>query len=86
MLGVGYVLIYIFMVYTGKVNAKRLRGKYIQAVLPQHISFFDNVGAEETATRIQTDTREDEQCLFASTPIRFGSTYQKMLQSSSASF
>ena len=49
-----------------------------ESVLPQHIPFIDNVGAEEMATRIQTDTREDEQRLFASgadEPIGFGSTY-----------
>ena len=45
-------------VYTGEVNAKRVRERYLQAVLRQDIAFFDNVGAGEVATRIQTDTRE----------------------------
>ena len=45
-------------VYTGEVNAKRLREKYLQSVLRQDIAYFDNVGAGEVATRIQTDTRE----------------------------
>ena len=45
-------------VYTSEVNAKRLREKYLRAVLRQDIQFFDNVGAGEVATRIQTDTRE----------------------------
>jgi len=44
-------------VYTGEVNAKRVREHYLQAVLRQDIAFFDNVGAGEVATRIQTDTR-----------------------------
>ena len=44
-------------VYTGEVNAKRLREKYLQAILRQDIAYFDNVGAGEVATRIQTDTR-----------------------------
>jgi ATP-binding cassette subfamily B (MDR/TAP) protein 1 len=44
-------------VYTGEVNAKRIREHYLQAVLRQDIAFFDNVGAGEVATRIQTDTR-----------------------------
>jgi ATP-binding cassette subfamily B (MDR/TAP) protein 1 len=44
-------------VYTGEVNAKRIRERYLQAVLRQDIAFFDNVGAGEVATRIQTDTR-----------------------------
>ncbi|KAF8798991.1 multidrug resistance protein 1 [Phlegmacium glaucopus] len=43
-------------VYTGEVNAKRIRERYLQAVLRQDIAFFDNVGAGEVATRIQTDT------------------------------
>lgn len=45
-------------VYTGELNAKRLREKYLQAILRQDIAFFDNIGAGEVATRIQTDTRE----------------------------
>ena len=61
--GVGmFVCTYTYMyiwVYTGEVNAKRVRERYLQAVLRQDIAFFDNVGAGEVATRIQTDTRED---------------------------
>lgn len=45
-------------VYTGEVNAKRIRERYLEAVLRQDIAFFDNVGPGEVATRIQTDTRE----------------------------
>ena len=37
--------------------AKRIRELYLRAVLRQDIAFFDNVGAGEVATRIQTDTR-----------------------------
>ena len=44
--------------YTGEVNAKRIREKYLRAVLRQDIAFFDKVGAGEVATRIQTDTRQ----------------------------
>ena len=43
--------------YTGEVNAKRLRERYLEAVLRQDIEYFDNVGAGEVATRIQSDTR-----------------------------
>lgn len=61
-LGVGMlVCTWVFMniwVYTGEVNAKRIRERYLQAVLRQDIQFFDNVGAGEVATRIQTDTRQ----------------------------
>ncbi|KAF9533176.1 P-loop containing nucleoside triphosphate hydrolase protein [Crepidotus variabilis] len=51
-----FTYMYIW-VYTGEVNAKRIREKYLQAVLRQEIAYFDNhVGAGEVATRIQTDT------------------------------
>ncbi|KAI6046276.1 P-loop containing nucleoside triphosphate hydrolase protein [Pisolithus marmoratus] len=43
-------------IYTGEVNAKRIREKYLQAILRQDIAYFDNVGAGEVATHIQTDT------------------------------
>ncbi|KAI5121086.1 hypothetical protein M0805_008599 [Coniferiporia weirii] len=43
-------------VYTGEINSKRIREKYLKAVLRQDIAYFDNVGAGEVASRIQTDT------------------------------
>ncbi|TDL23269.1 P-loop containing nucleoside triphosphate hydrolase protein [Rickenella mellea] len=43
-------------VYTGEVNAKRIRERYLKAVLRQDIAYFDTIGAGEIATRIQTDT------------------------------
>ncbi|EIW81034.1 P-loop containing nucleoside triphosphate hydrolase protein [Coniophora puteana RWD-64-598 SS2] len=59
-IGVGmFVCTYAYMfiwVYTGEVNAKRIRERYLQAVLRQDIAYFDDVGAGEVATRIQTDT------------------------------
>ncbi|KJA18017.1 hypothetical protein HYPSUDRAFT_169806 [Hypholoma sublateritium FD-334 SS-4] len=59
-IGIGmFVCTYTYMyiwVYTGEVNAKRIRERYLQAVLRQDIAFFDDVGAGEVATRIQTDT------------------------------
>ena len=57
MLVATFVYMYAW-VYTGEVNAKRLRERYLQAVLRQDIAYFDHVGAGEVATRIQTDTRE----------------------------
>lgn len=42
----------------GEVLAKRIRERYLAAVLRQDIAFFDKVGAGEIATRIQTDTRK----------------------------
>ncbi|KAI6129641.1 ste6-like protein, partial [Pisolithus croceorrhizus] len=50
-----WAYMYIWMC-TGEVNAKRIREKYLQAVLRQDVAYFDHVGAGEVATRIQTDT------------------------------
>jgi ATP-binding cassette, subfamily B (MDR/TAP), member 1 len=41
---------------TSEVATKRLREHYLQSTLRQDVSYFDNVGAGEVATRIQTDT------------------------------
>jgi ATP-binding cassette subfamily B (MDR/TAP) protein 1 len=43
-------------VFTAEVTAKRIRERYLKAVLRQEIAFFDKVGAGEVTTRIQTDT------------------------------
>ena len=42
--------------------AKRIRELYLRAILRQDIAFFDNVGAGEVITRIQTDTRASPSC------------------------
>ncbi|KAI0282942.1 P-loop containing nucleoside triphosphate hydrolase protein [Russula brevipes] len=59
-IGVGmFVCTYIYMctwVFTAEVTAKRIRERYLKAVLRQEIAFFDKVGAGEVTTRIQTDT------------------------------
>ncbi|KAI6041411.1 P-loop containing nucleoside triphosphate hydrolase protein [Pisolithus marmoratus] len=59
-IGVGMaVCTWIYMniwIYTGEVNAKRIREKYLQAILRQDIAYFDRIGAGEVTTRIQTDT------------------------------
>ncbi|KAI0652215.1 multidrug resistance protein 1 [Trametes meyenii] len=59
-IGVGmFVCTYVYMaiwVYTGEANARRIREKYLRAVLRQEIAYFDDVGAGEIATRIQADT------------------------------
>ena len=55
-----FVCTYIYMctwVYTAEVTAKRIRERYLKAILRQDITFFDNVGPGEVTTRIQTDTR-----------------------------
>ncbi|KZW01505.1 multidrug resistance protein 1 [Exidia glandulosa HHB12029] len=58
-LGIGmFCATYTYMTtwtYTGEVNAKRVRERYLQAVLRQDIAFFDKLGAGEVTTRIQTD-------------------------------
>lgn len=60
--GVGmFLATYIFMniwVYTGEVNARRVRERYLQAILRQDVAYFDKMGAGEVATRIQNDTSE----------------------------
>lgn len=45
--------------HTSEVGAKRLRESYLASILRQDVAFFDNVGAGEVATRIETDTREN---------------------------
>jgi ATP-binding cassette subfamily B (MDR/TAP) protein 1 len=49
----GYMVTWI---RTSEVVAKRIRERYLQAILRQDVAFFDNIGAGEVATRIQTDT------------------------------
>jgi ATP-binding cassette subfamily B (MDR/TAP) protein 1 len=43
--------------YTAEVTSKRIRERYLKAILRQDIAFFDKVGPGEVTTRIQTDTR-----------------------------
>ncbi len=55
-----FVCTYIYMctwVYTAEVTAKRIRERYLKAILRQDVAFFDKVGPGEVTTRIQTDTR-----------------------------
>ncbi|KAI0246190.1 ABC transporter type 1, transmembrane domain-containing protein [Lactifluus subvellereus] len=66
-IGVGtFVCTYIYMciwVYTAEVAAKRIRERYLRAILRQDITFFDKVGPGEVTTRIQTDTHLVQQGL-----------------------
>ncbi|KAF8133779.1 ste6-like protein [Boletus edulis] len=59
----------VIWVYTGEVNAKRIRERYLQSVLRQNIAYFDSVGAGEVATRIQTDTHLVQQGISEKVPI-----------------
>ena len=55
-----FICTFIYMcawVYTGEVTSKRIRERYLKAILRQDIAFFDKVGPGEVTTRIQTDTR-----------------------------
>ncbi|TCD63929.1 GTPase-activating protein [Steccherinum ochraceum] len=58
-----------FWVYTAEINAKRIRERYLQAVLRQDIAFFDDVGAGEVATRIQNDTHLVQQGISEKVPL-----------------
>ncbi|RHZ65785.1 hypothetical protein Glove_311g54 [Diversispora epigaea] len=50
---------YIYMaawVYTGERITRKIREKYLRAILRQNIAYFDKIGAGEIATRITADT------------------------------
>ncbi|KAG1772443.1 P-loop containing nucleoside triphosphate hydrolase protein [Suillus occidentalis] len=72
-IGIGmFVCTYVYMTvwtYTGEVNARRIRERYLQAILRQEIAYFDDVGAGEVATRIQTDTHLVQQGISEKVPI-----------------
>ena len=53
------VLTYIYMgtfIWTAERQTHHIRQKYLEAVLRQNVSFFDDQGAGETSVRITTDT------------------------------
>jgi ATP-binding cassette subfamily B (MDR/TAP) protein 1 len=58
-------------IYTGEVNAKRVRETYLQSILRQDIAFFDTVGAGEVATRIQNDTHLVQEAISEKVAIVF---------------
>jgi ATP-binding cassette subfamily B (MDR/TAP) protein 1 len=66
-IGVGmFICTYIYIytwVHTAESTAKRIRERYLKAILRQDIAFFDKVGAGEVTTRIQTDTHLVQQGL-----------------------
>ncbi|KAJ7020066.1 P-loop containing nucleoside triphosphate hydrolase protein [Mycena alexandri] len=59
-LGLGvFVTTYVYMhiwVVTAELSGKRIRERYLAAVLRQDPAFFDTIGAGEIVTRVQTDT------------------------------
>ncbi|KIM25827.1 hypothetical protein M408DRAFT_204802 [Serendipita vermifera MAFF 305830] len=72
-IGIGiFATTYIYMVFwihTAETAAKRIRENYLRAILRQDVAFFDNVGAGEVATRIQTDTHLVQQGISEKVPI-----------------
>ncbi|KIO30809.1 hypothetical protein M407DRAFT_68753 [Tulasnella calospora MUT 4182] len=72
-IGIGqYLVTHIFMLiwtYTGEANSKRIRERYLRAVLRQEIAFFDKLGAGEVTTRIQTDTHLIQQGMSEKVPL-----------------
>ncbi|PBK67246.1 P-loop containing nucleoside triphosphate hydrolase protein [Armillaria solidipes] len=72
-IGIGmFACTYVYMmawVYTAEAIAKRIREHYLEATLRQDIAYFDNVGAGEIATRIQTDTDLAQKGLGEKVPI-----------------
>lgn len=49
---------YLYMViwnYVGESNSKRVRQAYLRAILRQEVSYTEEVGAGEVATRIESD-------------------------------
>ena len=75
-IGLGmFVCIYIYMLiwnYTSETQSRRLRESYLRAVLRQDIAYFDELGAGEVATRIQTDCHLVQVSISEKIPIAVG--------------
>lgn len=70
-----FICTYMYMTawsYTAEVTAKRIRERYLKAILRQDIAFFDKVGAGEVTTRIQTDTHLVQQGISEKVPLVVG--------------
>ncbi|TNY20501.1 P-loop containing nucleoside triphosphate hydrolase protein [Rhodotorula diobovata] len=49
--------VYMFTwIYSGETTTRRIRERYLRAVMRQNIAYFDRVGAGAITTRIETDT------------------------------
>lgn len=54
-----FILTYIYMgtfIWTAERQTHKIRQKYLEGVLRQNVTFFDDEGAGETSVRITTDT------------------------------
>lgn len=49
----GYMVIWQI---TAELASRRIRERFLKATLTQEISFFDDLGSGEVATRIESDT------------------------------
>jgi ATP-binding cassette subfamily B (MDR/TAP) protein 1 len=68
-------LIYmVTWICTSEVAAKRLCEKYLGSILRQDVAFFDDVGAGEIATRIQTDMHLVHQGISEKAPVALSFT------------
>ncbi|GAA5883526.1 hypothetical protein JCM16303_005465 [Sporobolomyces ruberrimus] len=72
-IGIGsFVATYIYMgfwVYTGEVATRRIREKYLRAVLRQNVGWFDKIGAGELTTRIETDSHLIQEAISDKVPM-----------------
>ncbi|GAA6048222.1 hypothetical protein JCM3770_006486, partial [Rhodotorula araucariae] len=59
-IGIGtFVATWIYMftwIYSGEKTTRRIRERYLAAVMRQNIAYFDRIGAGAITTRIETDT------------------------------
>ncbi|GAA6027193.1 hypothetical protein JCM8097_002472 [Rhodosporidiobolus ruineniae] len=59
-IGIGtFVATWVYMftwIYSGETATRRIRERYLKAVLRQNVAFFDRMGPGEITTRIETDT------------------------------
>ncbi|GAA5960034.1 hypothetical protein JCM3765_006142 [Sporobolomyces pararoseus] len=72
-IGIGsFVATYIYMgfwVYTGEVATRRIREKYLRAVLRQNVGWFDKVGSGEITGRIETDSHLIQEAISDKVPM-----------------
>ncbi|GAA5829569.1 hypothetical protein JCM3766R1_001228 [Sporobolomyces carnicolor] len=72
-IGIGsFFATYIYMgfwVYTGEVATRRIREKYLRAVLRQNVGWFDKIGAGELTTRIETDSHLIQEAISDKVPM-----------------
>ncbi|KAL7421323.1 GTPase-activating protein [Cryptotrichosporon argae] len=72
-IGVGmFLCTYVYMLvwnWTSEAISKRVRERYLRAVLRQEIAYFDDLGAGEVATRIQTDCDLQQSAISEKVPI-----------------